>query len=118
RARLIRAAAWIEAGIDFPDEDIPPDAAADSRAALQSIASEIRAHLDDGRRGEILRDGLHVAVIGSPNVGKSSLVNALARRDVAIVSETPGTTRDVIEVRLDLGGYPVVLADTAGLREA
>ena len=118
RARLIRAAAWIEAGIDFPDEEIPASATADSRAALQLVANEIRTHLNDGRRGEILRDGLHVAVVGPPNAGKSSLVNALAHRDVAIVSETPGTTRDVVEVRLDLGGYPVILADTAGLREA
>ena len=118
RARLIRAAAWIEAGIDFADEDIPPDAADTSRAALAAIREEIRAHLDDGRRGEILREGLQVAVIGPPNAGKSSLVNALARRDVAIVSETPGTTRDVIEVRLDLAGFPVILADTAGLRDS
>src|SRR5262249_30926402 len=117
RARLIRAAAWIEASIDFPDEEIPPDAAADSRSELKAVADEIRDHLNDGRRGEILRDGLQVAVIGPPNAGKSSLVNMLARRDVAIVSEMPGTTRDVIEVRLDLGGHPVVLADTAGLRE-
>lgn len=118
RARLIRAAAWIEAAIDFAEEDIPDNAAHDAQAALAAVASEIRTHLDDGRRGEILRDGLHIAVIGPPNAGKSSLVNALARRDVAIVSPAPGTTRDVIELRLDLGGYPVVLADTAGLRES
>ena len=118
RARLIRSAAWIEAGIDFADEDIPADAIQNSRAALATIAREIQSHLNDERRGEILREGLHVAVIGPPNAGKSSLVNALARRDVAIVSETPGTTRDVIEVRLDLSGYPVILADTAGLRES
>ncbi len=118
RARLIRAAAWIEASIDFADEDVPDSASRDARAALLAVANEIRSHLDDGRRGEILRDGLHVAVIGPPNAGKSSLVNALARRDVAIVSPVPGTTRDVIEVRLDLKGYPVVLADTAGLRES
>jgi tRNA modification GTPase len=118
RARLIRAAAWIEAGIDFADEDIPAEASQKSRASLQALAREIRTHLNDGRRGEIVREGLHVAVIGAPNAGKSSLVNILAGRDVAIVSETPGTTRDVIEVRLDLLGYPVILADTAGLRES
>ena len=118
RARLIRAAAWIEAGIDFADEDIPPDAMETSRVQLVGLLGEIAAHLDDARRGEILRDGFHVAVIGPPNAGKSSLVNALARADVAIVSELPGTTRDVIEVKMDLGGYPVILADTAGLRDS
>ena len=118
RTRLIRAAAWIEAGIDFADEEIPADAIANSRAELGAIAAEIRAHLDDGRRGEILREGFRVAVIGPPNAGKSSLVNALAQRDVAIVSDVPGTTRDVIEVRLDLLGYPVILSDTAGLRSS
>ena len=118
RARLIHAAAWIEAGIDFADEDIPPEAAETSRASLLSIWQEIQAHLSDGRRGEILREGFHVAIIGAPNVGKSSLLNALAQRDVAIVSDIPGTTRDVLEVRLDLRGYPIILADTAGLRES
>jgi tRNA modification GTPase len=117
RTRLIRAAAWIEAGIDFAEEDIP-DTGAHIRDALGRIAGEIRSHLDDGRRGEILRDGFQVAIIGPPNAGKSSLLNALVRRDVAIVSPIPGTTRDVIEVRLDLQGYPVILADTAGLRES
>jgi tRNA modification GTPase len=117
RSRLIRAAAWVEAAIDFPDEEIPEGALADSRRVVEEVLAEIGRHLDDGRRGEILRDGLHVAVIGPPNAGKSSLVNALAQRDVAIVSEAPGTTRDVLEVRLDLKGYPVILADTAGLRE-
>ena len=118
RTRLIHAAAWIEAGIDFADEEIPLEAAESSRAALRLLRGEIRAHLLDGRRGELLREGLHVAIIGPPNAGKSSLLNALAQRDVAIISEIPGTTRDVIEVRLDLGGYPVILADTAGLRES
>ncbi|HXJ00181.1 MAG TPA: tRNA uridine-5-carboxymethylaminomethyl(34) synthesis GTPase MnmE [Micropepsaceae bacterium] len=118
RGRLIRAAAWIEAGIDFADEEIPIDAIEKSRAGLAAIGVEIAAHLNDGRRGEILREGLRVAVIGPPNAGKSSLVNALAQRDVAIVSDIPGTTRDVIEVRLDLEGYPVILSDTAGLRDS
>lgn len=117
RARLIVAAAWCEASIDFPDEEIPAGAIGRARAELASIHDAIEAHLDDGRRGEILREGLHVAVIGSPNAGKSSLVNALAQRDVAIVSDLPGTTRDVIDVRLNLKGFPVILSDTAGLRE-
>jgi tRNA modification GTPase len=117
RARLIRASAWAEAAIDFADEEIPEGVLAESRSAGGEILKEIQAHLNDARRGEILRDGVHVTVIGVPNAGKSSLVNALARREVAIVSETAGTTRDVIEVHLDLGGYPVILADTAGLRD-
>ena len=117
RSGLIRSAAWIEATIDFPDEEIPADALEASRHAIARIANEMQSHLNDGRRGEILRDGFHVAVIGAPNAGKSSLVNALAQRDVAIVSEVPGTTRDVLEVRLNLKGYPVILSDTAGLRE-
>ena len=101
RSRLIRSAAWIEATIDFPDEDIPAEALKTSREDIRRYREEIRAHLNDGRRGEILRDGFHVAVIGPPNAGKSSLVNALAQRDVAIVSDIPGTTRDVLEVRLE-----------------
>ncbi|HWA91288.1 MAG TPA: tRNA uridine-5-carboxymethylaminomethyl(34) synthesis GTPase MnmE [Rhizomicrobium sp.] len=117
RAALIRAGAWAEAAIDFSDEELPEDTIAQTRAAVADIAAEIRKHLDDQGRGERLRDGLHIAVVGPPNAGKSSLVNALARRAVAIVAETAGTTRDVIEVRMDLGGYLVTIADTAGLRE-
>jgi tRNA modification GTPase len=89
-----------------------------ARAAAVRLAAEIGAHLDDGRRGEALREGLRLAIIGPPNAGKSSLINALAKRDAAIVSDIPGTTRDVIELRLNLGGYLVQVADTAGLREA
>lgn len=111
----LRTLAHLEAAIDFPDEDLPPGIANEVRAGITQLQSEIAAHLDD-RRGERLREGLHIAIIGPPNAGKSSLLNLLARRDAAIVSETAGTTRDVIEVHLDLGGWPVVLADTAGLR--
>ncbi|HEY4115934.1 MAG TPA: tRNA uridine-5-carboxymethylaminomethyl(34) synthesis GTPase MnmE [Rhizomicrobium sp.] len=118
RSRLIRAAAWAEAAIDFADEDIPAEIVANALAQATEIADEISLHLNDARRGEILRGGFYLTVIGPPNSGKSSLINALAKRDVAIVSDTPGTTRDVLEVRLDLGGYPVIVADTAGLREA
>jgi tRNA modification GTPase len=116
RARLMRAAARLEAEIDFPEEGLPAGLIEAARAELRSLAAEIAAHLADDRRGERLRDGVSVAIIGPPNAGKSSLMNALARRDVAITSAVAGTTRDVIEVALDLGGYPVTLADTAGLR--
>jgi tRNA modification GTPase len=116
RGELIALTAWAEAEIDFADEELPDNLLRRSRDGARSLAIAIGAHLDDGRRGEILREGLLLTVIGPPNAGKSSLVNALAQRDVAIVSEAAGTTRDVIEVHLDLGGYPVIVADTAGLR--
>jgi len=117
RTRLIRASAWAEAAIDFADEEIPDSAYAESRVHVRDILQDIQTHMDDGGRGEILRDGLCLTVIGLPNTGKSSLFNALAKREAAIVAPTPGTTRDIVEVRLDIGGYPVILADTAGLRE-
>ena len=118
RSELLRATAWTEAAIDFSDEELPDDVGAKATALAADILKEIQQHMDDSRRGELLRDGLYLTVIGPPNAGKSSLVNLLAQRDVAIVSEVAGTTRDVIEVHLNLGGYPVILADTAGLRAA
>jgi tRNA modification GTPase len=118
RERLLRALAHVEAEIDFPEEGLPGEIWQSVRAEATMLRAEIAAHLTDGRRGERLRDGVSVAIIGPPNAGKSSLMNALARRDVAITAASAGTTRDVIEVALDLGGYPVVLADTAGLRSS
>jgi tRNA modification GTPase len=117
RARLIDALALLEAALDFSDEgDVPAHLEAEAGAALGRLAGEIAQNLADERRGERLREGFVVVLAGPPNVGKSSLLNALARRDVAIVSATPGTTRDAIEVRCDLGGLPVTFVDTAGLR--
>lgn len=119
RKGLIEAMAFVEAAIDFADEgDVSERAASSAVTAVGPLIREIEAHLADGRRGEILREGFRVALLGAPNAGKSSLLNALARREAAIVSDEAGTTRDVIEVRLDLGGYPVIVSDTAGLREA
>ncbi len=118
RSELAKALAWVEAAIDFSDEDLPDEVIAEAHRMGGSVAAEIARHLADARRGELVRDGFYVAVVGPPNAGKSSLVNALAGRDVAIVSETAGTTRDIIETRLNLGGYAVVVADTAGLRQS
>ncbi|HEX3674617.1 MAG TPA: tRNA uridine-5-carboxymethylaminomethyl(34) synthesis GTPase MnmE [Rhizomicrobium sp.] len=116
RDRLVRAAAWAEASIDFADEEVPQGAITESRRDAATILDEIRAYLLDSHRGEIIRNGVHLTLFGNVNAGKSSLLNALAQRDVAIVSPIPGTTRDVIAVHLDLGGYAVIVSDTAGLR--
>lgn len=119
RASLIEATALVESAIDFSDEgDVAYDAFSAGKAVISDLAKAMRHHLDDRNRGEIVRSGFRVVLAGPPNVGKSSLLNALARRDAAIVSEEAGTTRDVIEVRLDLEGLPVIVSDTAGIRDA
>jgi tRNA modification GTPase len=118
REQLIDAMALIEANLDFSDEaDVPENLIAPAAETARTMLSEIEAALADARRGERLREGFSVAIAGAPNAGKSTLLNALAQRDAAIVSDIPGTTRDVIEVALDLNGVPVVLIDTAGIRE-
>ena len=118
RQRLIDMMALLEAEIDFPDEDLPGGLSARVSPMLDALAADIAAALNDAHRGERVRDGYRIAIIGAPNAGKSSLLNALARREAAIVSDIPGTTRDVVEIRLTLAGFPVWIADTAGLREA
>ena len=118
RARIIEASALIEAGIDFSDEgDVPAELIAPALAKIRALLAEIEEVLAAQGQSERLRDGLVVAIAGPPNVGKSTLMNQLARREVAIVSPYAGTTRDVIEVQLDLDGYPVTVIDTAGIRE-
>lgn len=118
RARIIGASALIEAGIDFSDEgDVPAELIAPALAKVKALLTEIEEVLAGQGRSERLRDGLVVAIAGPPNVGKSTLMNQLTRREVAIVSPHAGTTRDVIEVQLDLDGYPVTVIDTAGIRE-
>ena len=118
RARIIEASALIEAGIDFSDEgDVSAELLAPAREKIAALLGEIQEVLAAQGKAERLRDGLVVAIAGPPNVGKSTLINQLARREVAIVSPHAGTTRDVIEVQLDLDGYPVTVIDTAGIRE-
>ena len=118
RNKLIKALANIEAKIDFPDEDLPKNILDEIKNEIEKIKLEINKNLDDQKVGERIRDGFKIAIVGPPNAGKSSLLNYLSRRDAAIVSETAGTTRDVIETHLNLNGYPVVISDTAGIRES
>lgn len=119
RESLVGALALVEAAMDFSDEgDVPEDLAARALAIIRPLAQDIGAALKDAERGERVRDGLVVAIAGPPNAGKSTLLNHLAGREAAIVSEVPGTTRDILEVHLDLAGQAVTLLDTAGLRES
>lgn len=118
RADIIALLAHVEAYIDFPDEDIPADVLAGVQQKARMVAEDIRAALATRARGERIREGISVVILGAPNAGKSSLINALAKRDVAIVSHVAGTTRDVIEAHVNIGGYAVVLVDTAGLRDS
>lgn len=117
RTELVEALAHLEAAIDFPDEDLPEAVAERARPRIVGLLAQLDGALADAARGERVREGWRIAVIGAPNAGKSSLFNALVRREAAIVTATPGTTRDVIEATLTLGGYRVLLADTAGVRE-
>ncbi|KLT22327.1 tRNA modification GTPase TrmE [Wolbachia endosymbiont of Armadillidium vulgare str. wVulC] len=119
RQRLITIQSKIEAYIDFP-EDIWAEKSELEKInnEVQSLMQLIQEHLNDNRRGERLREGLHVVITGEPNVGKSTLFNFLAKRDIAIISEYAGTTRDVLEAHIDIGGYPIILSDTAGIRES
>jgi tRNA modification GTPase len=118
REALTEALALLEAGVDFPDEELPADVAARARPILEQLIGELETAAADVGRAERIREGYRIALIGAPNAGKSTLLNALARRDAAIVTAIPGTTRDIIEVPLQLGGYKAIVADTAGLRES
>ena len=118
RAKLLKILAHVEAKIDFPDEDLPKGILDEIQKTSNQVSKEIEKVLDDQKVGERIREGFKIAIVGPTNAGKSSLLNYLSKRDVAIVSEIAGTTRDVIETHLNLDGYPVVVSDTAGIRES
>ena len=118
REKLLKILSHVEAKIDFPDEDLPKEILHEIKQTSEQVSNEIKKVLNDQKAGEIIREGFKIAIVGPTNVGKSSLLNYLSKRDVAIVSETAGTTRDVIETHLNLDGYPLVLSDTAGIRDS
>ena len=118
RDKLVKSLAYIEAQIDFAEDDLPDSVLKEVKKTIKEVHNEIKKILDNNKVGEKIRDGFRVAIIGAVNAGKSSLLNLLSKREVAIVSEEEGTTRDVIETYLNIDGYPVILADTAGIREA
>lgn len=118
REQILAPLALLEAYIDFPDEEIPEDVLNETSERIKEVQHNLKLLLEDGGIGEKIRDGVEIVILGPPNAGKSSLLNALSRRDVAIVSDEAGTTRDMIEVHLDLAGFAATLVDTAGLREA
>jgi tRNA modification GTPase len=118
REKLIRSLAFIEAKIDFAEEDLPASILKEVQKTIKEVHFDIKKALEDHKVGEKIRDGFRVSIVGEVNAGKSSLLNLLSKRDAAIVSEEKGTTRDIIEVHLNIDGYPVILADTAGIRES
>ena len=117
REGLLKILAHLEAYIDFPEEEIPQDIISDMENGVFKLSEDIKAHLSDNSAGERLREGFRVVIVGPPNAGKSSLINTIVKREAVIVSDIAGTTRDAIDIYLDLGGYPVIFTDTAGLRE-
>ena len=118
RDKLLKILSFVEAKIDFPDEDLPENILEQIKKNSDEVINKIKKILDDQKVGERIREGFKVAIVGPVNAGKSSLINYFANRDVAIVSETAGTTRDVIETHLNIDGYPVIISDTAGIRES
>ena len=118
KGQLVKNLSYLEASIDFVEEEIPSDLIINQIEDIREVLNDLRIHLDDSNKGERLRDGFHIIIAGSPNTGKSSLLNHLSRRDIAIVSDEAGTTRDSLDAYLDINGFPVIITDTAGIRKA